>query len=100
MAPHESPMFSRRPAGAGEVGELRGNCPKSLLSALDALAMARNLDRTAYVNQVLDAHVADEVHKASVLVRRLRGNPFLPDDLEGHRSDYFTYTCGRGKAYR
>ncbi|WP_284214453.1 hypothetical protein [Comamonas jiangduensis] len=83
MAPHESPMFSRRPAGAGEVGELRGNCPKSLLSALDALAMARNLDRTAYVNQVLDAHVADEVHKASVLVRTLRGNPFLPDDLGG-----------------
>jgi hypothetical protein len=32
---------------------------------------------------VLDAHVADEVHKASVLVRTLRGNPFLPDDLGG-----------------
>lgn len=85
MAPHDPTMFSRRaPAGtAGEIGELRGNCPKSLLSALDALAMARNLDRTAYVNQVLDAHVADEVHKASVLVRTLRGNPFLPDDLGG-----------------
>lgn len=85
MAPNDGPMFSRRaPAGtAGEIGELRGNCPKSLLSALDALAMARNLDRTAYVNQVLDAHVADEVHKASVLVRTLRGNPFLPDDLGG-----------------
>ena len=85
MAPHDPTMFSRRPVGAtaGEIGELRGNCPKSLLSALDALAMARNLDRTAYVNQVLDAHVADEVHKASVLVRTLRGNPFLPDDLGG-----------------
>lgn len=81
MAPHDSPMFSRRTAG--EVGELRGNCPKPLLAALDALAMARNLDRTAYVNQLLETHVADEVHKASVLVRTLRGNPFLPDDLGG-----------------
>lgn len=85
MAPYNTSMPSRRPAAgtAGEVGELRGNCPKALLSALDALAMARNLDRTAYVNQVLESHVAEEVHKASVLVRTLRGNPFLPDDLGG-----------------
>ena len=81
MAPSES-MFSRRLPG-GETGELRGNCPKPLLAALDALAMARNMDRTAYVNQLLEAHVADEVHKASVLVRTLRGNPFLPEEFGG-----------------
>lgn len=84
MAPTDPTMFSRgRPHAGGETGELRGNCPKALLSALDALAMARNLDRTAYVNQLLEAHVADEVHKASVLVRTLRGNPFLPVELGG-----------------
>jgi len=94
MAPHDPTMFSRRPAGAGEVGELRGNCPKSLLSALDALAMARNLDRTAYVNQVLDAHVADEVHKASVLVRTLRAIHSSRTISEGHRNDRSAYKAG------
>lgn len=51
--------------------ELRGLCPSHIVAALDALAMARGLDRTAYVNQVLGSHVQEEVHKASVLVRML-----------------------------
>jgi len=63
--------------------ELRGQCPTNIVAALDALAMARGMDRNAYVNQVLVAHVEVEVHNASVLVRAMRGNPLLPDDLGG-----------------
>lgn len=77
--PHPSNSRAANP----EIGELRGNCPKPLLSALDALAMARGMDRTSYVNSILSGHVEDEVHKASVLVRTLRGNPFLPEELGG-----------------
>ena len=61
--------------------ELRGQCPGHIVAALDALAMARGMDRTAYVNGVLGAHVEEEVNRASVLVRTLRGNPLLPDDV-------------------
>lgn len=79
-----SPSHATASRGASpDIGELRGNCPKALLSALDALAMARNMDRTSYVNSILTGHVEDEVHKASVLVRTLRGNPFLPEDIGG-----------------
>lgn len=69
--------------GSGQSMELRGLCPSHIVAALDALAMARGLDRTAYINQVLSSHVQEEVHKASVLVRTLRGNPLLPDDIGG-----------------
>lgn len=63
--------------------ELRGQCPGHIVAALDALAMARGMDRTAYVNGVLGAHVAEEVNRASVLVRTLRGNPLLSDEVGG-----------------
>lgn len=76
-------MFARSRHGtaASAPMELRGQCPGHIVAALDALAMARGMDRTAYVNVVLGAHVAEEVNRASVLVRSLRGNPLLSDEV-------------------
>lgn len=87
MAPDDTPVFSRARTGNPPPSmELRGMCPTHIVTALDALAMARGLDRTAYVNQVLGAHVEEEVHKASVLVRALRGNPLLSEDIGGQQA--------------
>lgn len=79
-----APAFARgRTAGISNTTELRGDCPSHIVAALDALALARGMNRTAYVNVVLGAHVEEEVTRASVLVRTLRGNPLLPDDIGG-----------------
>ncbi len=87
MADHHSdsaPMFARgRSTATSTAMELRGQCPSHIVAALDALAMARGLDRNAYVNSVLSAHVQEEVDRASVLVRTLRGNPLLSDGTGG-----------------
>ena len=60
----------------------------ALVQALDALAQAENLDRTEYVNHVLHEHVVKEVHRTTMRLRMLRGNPYLsePDAsvAEGH----------------
>lgn len=62
-----------------EKTELRGLCPTDIVSALDALALSRGVDRTPYINAVLREHVVKELHRASVLMRATRGNPLLPD---------------------
>lgn len=64
-------------AMAADKTELRGLCPVHVAAALDALAMTGNVDRNTYIVQVLEKHVRDELHRASVLMRVMRGNPLL-----------------------
>ncbi len=64
---------------ASDKTELRGLVSTHLASALDAIAMARNLDRHAYVTQILEAEVKKVAHENSVLVRTLRGNPYFTE---------------------
>lgn len=71
----DTPNFSRANSGNKE---LRGDAPADLVFALDALAYSENMNRTAYVNKVLSAHVEVELHRASVLHSMLRDNPLLP----------------------
>lgn len=59
--------------------ELRGLVPAHLGAALDAIAMARGMDRHSYVTAVLDAEVKRVAHEAMVLHRALRGNPYGSD---------------------
>ena len=59
--------------------ELRGLAPVDLVQALDALAHAELMDRTAYINKILDAHVKEVCHKQIVISRMLRGNTYLSD---------------------
>lgn len=60
--------------------ELRGMCPFDLAQALDAIAMAKGLDRNAYVVQVLTNEVTRYLHEASVATRVLRGNALMPEE--------------------
>jgi hypothetical protein len=59
--------------------ELRGLAPTELVQALDAIAHSEGMDRTAYVNRVLDEHCRVVAHKSIVLFRMLRGNPYLAE---------------------
>lgn len=68
--------FSR--AAATDSKELRGDAPANLVIALDALAYAKNLTRTAYINKVLSAHVDVALYESSVVHAMLRDNPLLP----------------------
>lgn len=64
---------------ASDKTELRGLVPVHLASALDAIALSRNMDRNAFVNQVLLAEVKRITCEANVLQRMLRGNPLMSD---------------------
>lgn len=69
-----------------DVTELRGVVSSDLAQALDAIAMAKGLNRHAYVVQVLEGEVRRVVHEASVISRVLRGNP-LVSESNGGRPD-------------
>lgn len=62
-----------------ETKELRGLAPADLVRALDAIALAKGLDRNAYVNQVLESHVKSYLDELTVVTRMLQGNPLLMD---------------------
>jgi hypothetical protein len=62
-----------------ETKELRGLAPSELVRALDAIALAKGLDRNAYVNQVLELHVKSYLEELTVVSSMLRGNPLLPE---------------------
>jgi hypothetical protein len=68
---------------ATEKTELRGLCPTALVQALDAFAHAEGMDRNEYVVKVLDEHAKKEGHRATMVQRMLRGNPYLSDDHGG-----------------
>jgi len=59
--------------------ELRGLVPTHLAQALDAIAMARGMDRNTYVTTVLEKEVKQVAHETSVISRVMRGNPYLMD---------------------
>ena len=64
---------------AADKTELRQLAPTSLMQALDAIAMAKGMERHVYVEQVLLTEVKRVAHEASVVARCLRGNPLMPD---------------------
>lgn len=66
---------------AAEKTELRGMAPADLVAALDAIAISRDMDRTALVNQVLTRYVKQVGHEATLLMRMARGNALLSCDL-------------------
>lgn len=75
----ETPMFSRANGDPHAKVELRGLAPADLATALDALALSENQDRNSYVVAVLHVHVREQLRKASLLHRTLRGNPMLAE---------------------
>ena len=65
---------------AADKSELRQLAPNHLLQALDAIAMAKGMERHAYIEAVLKAEVVRVGHEAMVVARCLQGNPLLSDD--------------------
>lgn len=64
---------------ATDKSELRQLAPTHLLQALDAIAMARGMERHAYIEAVLTAEAKKVAHEAMVLSRCLQGNPLLSE---------------------
>jgi hypothetical protein len=71
---------------ASDNTELRGIVSADLAQALDAIAMAKGLNRHAYVVSILDAEVKRWVREASMGTRVLRGNTYLTE-AEGKVSE-------------
>lgn len=69
---------------SSETKELRGLAPVELVKALDAIALAKGMDRNAYINQVLELHVRAYLDELTVVARMLQGNPLLPDSQRSH----------------
>ena len=68
---------------AADKSELRQLAPSHLLQALDAIAMAKGMERHAYIEAVLTAEVVKVGHEAMVVARCLQGNPLLGSDHGG-----------------
>lgn len=81
--PNDTTMFSRAHGGPNEKVDLRGLAPAALACALDALALAEGKDRNSYVVAVLEGHVRQELTKASLLNRVLRGNTYMSEATGG-----------------
>ncbi len=64
---------------ATDKTELRQLAPSSLMQALDAIAMAKGMERHVYVELVLTTEVKRVAHEASVVARCMRGNPLMPE---------------------
>ena len=62
-----------------ETKELRGLCDANIVRALDAIALARGLDRNAYVCEVLAAHVDKYFVEHTLVASMMRGNPLLKE---------------------
>ncbi len=68
---------------ASDKTELRGLVTNDLAHALDAIALARGMDRHAYVVSVLESEVRKVSHEAMLLARMLRGNPYMTEPCGG-----------------
>jgi hypothetical protein len=71
--------------GDSNVVELRGECPRQTVNVLDAVSMARNITRTALVNQILGEYAGKVLHE-SILVQRIAGgNPAVAEASGGQQ---------------
>ena len=77
-------MFSR--GKTGDTAELRGDCPRHILNALDAVAIARDMTRTSLVNEILGEWAAKKRHELIILQRLDAGNPQLAEASGGSRA--------------
>lgn len=73
---NDIPAFARSEAN---TTELRGDCPRHTVNVLDAVSLARNINRNALVNEILGKWAKERAHEAS-LVQKLAG--FNPDTAE------------------
>lgn len=63
--------------------ELRGQCPREIVDVLDAICVARRINRTDLVNRILKVWASDRLHESTLIQRVTRGNPALPETQPG-----------------
>lgn len=69
------PAFSRA-SSHSEQAELRIDCPRDVLSQIDAIAMADNLKgRGEWLLPIIERELKREMHRATVLLRCAGINP-------------------------
>ncbi len=66
--------------------ELRGQCPRDTVDIIDAASIARRMNRTELVNQILAEWCVRETHYATLIYRASRGNP-TPSAANGERGE-------------
>ena len=76
---NDNDMTQRQARHQTEKVDLRGLIDRSLMDVIDACSMADGSDRITYVAAVLEREARRELHRASVIARVTRGNPYLPD---------------------
>lgn len=72
-------------ARGADTTELRGECPRSIVNVLDAVSMARDMTRTALVNQILGAFAEKVLHESMLVQKITRDNPRLSDSVGGEK---------------
>jgi hypothetical protein len=75
------PAFSRArtTSDGGDISELRINIPRDLMAMIDAIALARNSDRTKLTIEWMSEKSLKVSHEAIVLARMVHGNPMLSE---------------------
>jgi len=64
---------------AADKAELRQLVHTPLLQALDAISMAKGMERHVYIEAILSAEAKRVAHEASVISRCLDGNPLMAE---------------------
>lgn len=78
--PHTgNPAFTRN----GTSNELRQECPRHVLNVLDAVSIARDITRTALVNEILGEFAKKKLHESSLIQKLTSGNPTDSDTTGG-----------------
>lgn len=63
--------------------ELRGQVPRRLVDMLDAVSMARGVNRTELLVEVLDTWHQTRVREATLIHRLVRGKTVPPESVGG-----------------
>lgn len=63
--------------------ELRGESPEEVVSVIDAISLARRMNRMQLVNEILGEWVRQKVHETTLVQRVMRSNPQQAETTPG-----------------
>lgn len=78
----DTPAFAR---SEHTTAELRGDCPRITINVLDAVSMARDMTRTALVNEILGEWAKKKLHESSLIQRLNSCNPTGAESTGGQQ---------------
>ena len=63
--------------------ELRGDSPEEVVSVIDAISLARRMNRMQLVNEILSEWVRQKLHETTLVQRVMRSNPAQAEATPG-----------------